>query len=196
MKPRFSIACVVALAIVLAGCETGSQTRQGQPLMTKAVVYSTQATIVAANPATRELTLEVPNKPGDNFFDVYVGDEIGDLSAVRLGDRIRVSYIEAVFVDLFRAGEVDPGIGFVTAAGSAAPHQSPARVVAEGVSLVGVIEAIDKANELVAIRGSDGVSKVLKVRNPEKLNDLKVGNKVKTTFARAWVTKITPSSAR
>ena len=125
MKPRFWIPCVAALTIILAGCETGTQTKRSQPLMTKAVVYSTQATIVATNPATRELTLEVPNKPGDNFFDVYVGDEVENLSEVRLGDRIGVSYIQAVFVDLFRAGEVDPGIGFIAAVGSAAPHQSP-----------------------------------------------------------------------
>ncbi len=196
MKPRYFLAFVTSLTIVLAGCEAGSPTRQGTPLMTQAVVYSTQATIVSANQETRELTLEVPNKPRDNFFEVYVGEEVGNLSDVRLGDRLTVNYIQAVFVDLFRAGDVDPGIGFAAALGTAAPHESPAGGVAKGVSVVAVIEAIDKENGLVGLRGPDGISKVFKVRNPEKLDDLKVGNKIKTTFARAWVTEITPRSTR
>jgi len=194
MNQNLVSALLVALVFGVTGCSTDSQTREGQPLMTRAVVYSTQAMIVRANEATREFTLEVPNKPGDNFFDVYVGDEVGNLSEVRLGDRITVSYTQAVFVDLFRAGEVDPGIGFVEAVGTAAPHQSPARVVAEGVSVVAFIEAIDKENEFVALRGPKGISKVFKARNPDKLDNLKVGNKVKTTFARAWVTSITPGA--
>ncbi len=191
MKPRYFLAFVTSLTIVLAGCEAGSPTRQGTPLMTQAVVYSTQATIVSANQET-----QVPNKPRDNFFEVYVGEEVGNLSDVRLGDRLTVNYIQAVFVDLFRAGDVDPGIGFAAALGTAAPHESPAGGVAKGVSVVAVIEAIDKENGLVGLRGPDGISKVFKVRNPEKLDDLKVGNKIKTTFARAWVTEITPRSTR
>jgi len=186
---------IAALAIFLAGCETYTQTKQektqGEPLLATAVVYSTQAIVVRANYETRELTLEVPNKPGDNFFDVSVSDDL-DLSRVRLGDRLTVRYIEAVFVDLFRAGDVDPGIGFAAAVGASPPHARPARAVAEEVSLVTRIEAIDYENELLTLRGRDGTTKTVKVRNPENLDKLAVGNKVKTTFARAWVFGITP----
>jgi hypothetical protein len=195
MRTAFSVACIATLALWIAGCTTSPQAPAGQPLLGKAAVFSTQATVVAADYATRELTLEVPNKPGDNFFDVYVGEDFGDLSEVRLGDRLTVSYIEAVFVDLFRPGDVDPGIGFAEAIGTAPPHQRPARAVAEGVSVVAVVEGIDRANELVALEGPKGVEKVLKVRNPEILARLQVGDKVKTTFARALILRIGPNPA-
>lgn len=196
MRTAFRTACFAALALGLANCTTSPEAPTGQPLLGQAAVFSTQATVVAADYATRELTLEVPNKPGDNFFDVYVGGDFGDLSQVRLGDRLTFSYIEAVFVDLFQPGEVDPGIGFAEAIGTAPPHQRPARGVAEGVSVVAVVEGIDRENELVALEGPKGVDKVLKVRNPAILDRLQIGDKVKTTFARALVLNITANPVR
>jgi len=196
MRTTFCIACIAALALWTTGCTTSPEASTGQPLIGEAAVFSTQATVAAADYATRELTLEVPNKPGDNFFDVYVGEDFGDLSRVRLGDRLTISYIEAVFVDLFQPGEVDPGIGFVEAIGTAPPHQRPGRGVAEGVSVVAVVEGIDRENELVALQGPKGVDKVLKVRNPAILDRLQIGDKVKTTFARALVLNITPNPVR
>jgi hypothetical protein len=195
MRTTFCIACIAALALWTTGCTTSPEAPTGQPLLGKAAVFSTEATVVAADYATGELTLEVPNKPGDNFFDVYVGQDFGDLSQVRLGDRLRVSYIQAVVVDLFQPGEVDPGIGFADVVGTAPPHQQPARAVAEGVSVVAVVEGIDRENELVALEGPKGVDKVLKVRNPAILDRLQIGDKVKTTFTRALVVRITPNPA-
>ena len=195
MKSVFPIASLIMLAIVLAGCATTSGTPAGQLLLGKAAVYTTEATVVDANYRTRELTLEVPRKPGDNFFDVYVGDDFGDLSQVRLGDRLRVRYIEAVFVDLFQPGEVDPGIGFAEAIGTAPPHTLPARGVAQGVFVVAVVKGIDKGNQLVELEGPKGVDKVFKVRNPAILDEIQVGDKVKTSFTRALVVDITPNPA-
>jgi hypothetical protein len=195
MRTTFCIACIAALALWTTGCTTSPEAPTGQPLLGKAAVFSTAATVVAADYATGELTLEVPNKPGDNFFDVYVGQDFGDLSQVRLGDRLRVSYIQAVVVDLFQPGEVDPGIGFADVVGTAPPHLQPARAVAEGVSVVAVVEGIDRENELVALEGPKGVDKVLKVRNPAILDRLQIGDKVKTTFTRALVVRITPNPA-
>lgn len=192
---KFRMFGLVALGVAMgfSACSTGTQTTKGQPLLMKAAVYSTQATIVGINAGTREVTLEVPNKPGDNFFDVAVSDDVENLSHVRFGDRVTVEYVEAVFVDLFEAGEVDPGVGFAAAVGTAPPHERPARSVSEGVSVVAVIEAIDKENELVTLRGAEGMTKVVKARNPANLDKVKVGDKVKITFARALAVRVTPS---
>lgn len=161
--------------------------------MVEAVVHSTQATIVGVNYETREVTLEVPNKPGDNFFDVTVGEEVENLSQIRFGDRVTVRYVEAVFVELFRPGQVDPGVGFATAIGTAPPHARPGRAVARTISVVATVEAIDKEDEVVSLRGPEGVVKTVKVRNPENLEMISVGDKVKTTFARALAIGVTPS---
>mgnify|MGYP003572848568 FL=1 len=183
-------------AIGISGCSTGTQTKPGQPLLTEATVISTQATIVGIDYKTRVVSLEIPNKPGDNFVDVVVSDDVKNLSQVRFGDRVVVEYLEAVSVDLFRAGEVEPGAAVTAVAGSAAPGTRPAAMAGTETSVVAVIEAIDKASELVALRMPDGANKTVKVRNPENLDRVSVGDKVRISFTRAWAVSIRPSPVR
>ena len=183
-------------AIGISGCSTGTQTKPGQPLLTEATVISTQATIVGIDYKTRVVSLEIPNKPGDNFVDVVVSDDVKNLSQVRFGDRVVVEYLEAVSVDLFRAGEVEPGAAVTAVAGRAAPGTRPAAMAGTETSVVAVIEAIDKASELVALRMPDGANKTVKVRNPENLDRVSVGDKVRISFTRAWAVSIRPSPVR
>lgn len=196
MNMNFLHASIIVAAIGIAGCSTDSQVTQGEPLVAQATVVSTQATIVRVNQKTREVTLEVPNKPGDNFVDVVVSDDVKNLSQIRFGDRVTVQYIEAVFVDLFQPGEVEPGIRVGTVTETAKPGQRPAGVTAEKVSVVAVIEAINVREELVTLRGSEGMVKTVKVNNPAILDRLKVGDKIKTTLVRGLAIDVTPSPVR
>jgi Cu/Ag efflux protein CusF len=164
--------------------------------LTKAAVVSAQATVVGVNYKTREVTLEVRNKPGDNFVDVTVSDDVKNLSQVRFGDRVTVDYIEAVSVDLFRAGDVEPGVGVAVAAAKAAPGARPAGAKGIETSVTAVIEAIDRENELVALRMPDGVHKIVKVSNPAILERVSAGDKVRISFVRAWAVSVTPSPVR
>jgi hypothetical protein len=83
---------------------------------------------------------------------------------------VTVKYIEAVVVDLLQPGEVERGITVVTAKGTAKPGQRPAGAVAKKVSVVSVIEAIDREDELVTLRGPEGRIKTVKINNPVILN--------------------------
>jgi hypothetical protein len=196
MKLNLLGAFALGAAIGVSGCSTGTQTKPGQPLLMEAAVISTQATIVGIDYKTRVVSLEIPNKPGDNFVDVVVSDDVKNLSQVRFGDRVVVEYLEAVSVDLFRAGEVEPGVGVTAVTGTAAPGARPAAMAGTEKSVVAVIEAIDKANELVALRMPDGAGKTVKVRNPENLDRVSVGDKVLISFTRAWAVSIRPSPVR
>ncbi len=196
MKLNLLGAFALGAAIGVSGCSTGTQTKPGQPLLMEAAVISTQATIVGIDYKTRVVSLEIPNKPGDNFVDVVVSDDVKNLSQVRFGDRVVVEYLEAVSVDLFRAGEVEPGVGVTAVTGTAAPGARPAAMAGTEKSVVAVIEAIDKANELVALRMPDGAGKTVKVRNPENLDRVSVGDKVRISFTRAWAVSIRPSPVR
>jgi hypothetical protein len=193
MKITFLSTLIIAAALGIGGCSTGSQTKQGEPLLAKAAVVSTGATIVRVNYETREVTLEVPNKPGDNFVTVRVSDDVKNLEQVRFGDHVNVSYIEAVFIDLFQPGEVEPGIGLATATGAAKPGQRPAAAQVQKVSVVAVVTAIDKENAFVTLQVPEGVVKTVRVDNPAILDRLTVGSKVKTTVARGLAVAITPS---
>jgi len=193
---RLTSLFLFGLIIGVAGCSSVDQPKQGEPLLTKAAVISAQATVVGVNYATREVRLEVPNKPGDNFVDVTVSDDVTNLEQVRFGDRVTVEYIEAVSVDLFRPGEVEPGVGVTVAAAKAAPGTRPAGAKGIETSVTAVIEAIDRGNELVALRMPDGVRKIVKVSNPAILERVSAGDKVRISFVRALAVSVTPSPVR
>lgn len=193
MKTRLVSLFIVGLVIGVSGCSTVEQPPQGAPLLTKAAVVTAQATIVGVNYKTREVRLEIPNKPGDNFVDVAVGDDVQNLSQIRFGDRVTVKYIEAVFVDLFRPGEVEPGVSVTVGAGTAPPGQRPAAAKGIVKSVTAVIEGIDRTNDLVSLRIPEGIYKVVKVSNPEILSRVSVGDKVRISFTRALAISVTPS---
>jgi hypothetical protein len=196
MKVSIKSLFVFGLIIGLSGCTSVDQSTQGEPLLSKAAVVSAQATVVGVNYESREIRLEIPNKPGDNFVDVAVSDDVENLSQVRFGDRVTVEYIEAVFVDRFRAGEAEPGLNVAVGAARAPPGARPAAAKGIEKSITAVIVGIDQENELVALRIPDGVYKVVKVRNPANLDRVSVGDKIRISFTRAWAVSITPSPLR
>ena len=196
MKQNLTLLLILGLIVVFAGCSTVEQPSQGQPLLSKAAVVSAQATIVGVNYDTREVRLEIPNKPGDNFVDVTVSDDVKNLSQIRFGDRVTVEYIEAVSLDLFRPGEADPGVDVTLATGRAAPGERPAKSAGVEKSVTAIVEQIDRRNGLVALVLPDRLSKVLKVNNPAILDKVSVGDKVRTSFVRAWAIGVTPSPVR
>lgn len=194
---KLPLTSLYALCLIagLSGCSSVSQPTQGQPLLAKAAIVSAQATIVGINYDTREVRLEIPNKPGDNFVDVVVSDDVRNLSQIRFGDQVTVEYIEAVSVSLFRAGEVEPGVGVIVAAGNAPPGARPATATGVEKSITAVVERIDRGNQLVALSMPDGIQKIVRVNNPANLDRVATGDKVRISFVRAWATRVTPNPA-
>ena len=195
MQLNLTSLLVLGLIVGVSGCSSVSQPKQGEPLLTQAAVVSAQATIVGINYDTREVTLEIPNKPGDNFVDVVVSDDVKNLSQIRFGDQVTVEYIETVSVTLFRAGEVKPGVDVTVAAANAAPGARPARATGIEKSITVVVEGVDRNNELVALRMPDGVKKIVRVSNPANLDSVSTGDKVRISFVRALATRVTPNPA-
>ena len=195
---QLNLTSLLALGLIVgvSGCSSVSPPKQGERLLTQVAVVSAQATIVGINHDTREVTLEIPNKPGDNFVDVVVSDDVKNLSQIRFGDQVTVEYIETVSVTLFRTGEVKPGVDVSVAAANAAPGARPARATGIEKSITVVVEGVDRNNELVGLRMPDGARKVVKVSNPAFLERVSTGDKVRISFVRALATRVTPNPVR
>jgi Cu/Ag efflux protein CusF len=195
---QLNLTSLLALGLIVgvSGCSSVSPPKQGERLLTQVAVVSAQATIVGINHDTREVTLEIPNKPGDNFVDVVVSDDVKNLSQIRFGDQVTVEYIETVSVTLFRAGEVEPGVDVSVATANAAPGARPARATGIEKSITVVVEGVDRNNELVGLRMPDGARKVVKVSNPAILERVSTGDKVRIPFVRALATRVTPNPVR
>ena len=190
MKLNLKILFLFGLILGIAGCSSVDSRGKGSPLLSKMVVVTVQATVLDVDHETREVTLEVPGEAGDYRLDLVVGDEVRNLSQVRSGDRVTVDYVEAVSVDLFRAGEVEPGVEVTAAVARAVPGTRPAAAKGVETSLTAVIEEIDKENDLVALRMPDGIYKIVKVSNPANLDRVSAGDKVRITLTSAWAVSV------
>jgi hypothetical protein len=151
----------------------------GKPGVIEAVVIKLQATVETIDHENRKVTLKGPE---GKTVTIDVEERVENLSQVEVGDMVTVEYVEAVSIQVFAEGEIEPGANAVAAEVSAELGQKPAGVEMEAITVVATIEAIDKAQQLVTLKGAAGNSKTVKARNPENLEKVNVGDKVMITY--------------
>ncbi len=150
-----------------------------KPGVIEAVVMKLQATVETIDYENRKVTLKGPE---GKTVTIDVEERVKNLSQVEVGDMVTVEYVEAVSIQVFAEGEIKPGSNAVAAEVSAELGQKPAGVEMEEITVVATIEAIDKAQQLVTLKGAAGNSKTVKARNPENLEKVNVGDKVMITY--------------
>lgn len=153
-----------------------------KPGILEAVVTTIEATVEEVDHNSRKVTLKGPE---GKTVTIEADERVKNLSQVEVGDLVTVEYVEAVAIQVFAPGEMTPGIKAVTAAGSAKPGEKPAGVVMKEITAVATINAIDKANSLVTLAGTEGRVKTVKASNPENLAKVTVGDKVMITYTEA-----------
>jgi len=202
MNPKLLSAFLVAVAIGLAGCESGKQAEKemapatesnaDKPAVAEAVVMTAEATVTAINHDTRDVTLQDSD---GNTTEIVVGEEVKNLPQVEVGDVVTVEYMEAVTIEVMGPDGAEPAAAGAAAMGTAEPGKKPAGAEVQELVVVAVIEAIDEENEQVTLKGPEGNSRTVKVRNPANLEKVAVGDKVMFTFTRALAISVTEKPA-
>ncbi len=202
MKLKILSVCLAALVIGIAGCDSGKQAeaekapttgmQEQKPAVGEAVLLTMEATVAAINHDTREVTLE--NAEGKTV-EITVSEDVKNLPQVEAGDTVTVEYMEAVSVEVMGAEGVEPGAAAATAMGTAEPGERPAGAEVQELVVVAVIEAIDRENEQVTLKGPEGNSKTVKVRDPANLEKVAVGDNVMITYTRALAINVTEKSS-
>lgn len=159
-----------------------------KPGIQEAVATRIEATVEAIDQEKRKVTLKGPD---GNSVQIDVDEQVKNLPQVEVGDRVVVEYIEAVSIQVFAQGEVEPGTTAVAAAESAKPGEKPAGVAMEAISIVATIEAIDKKEQAVTLKTAEGESKTVRARNPDNLDKVEVGDKVMITYTEAIGVRVT-----
>lgn len=153
-----------------------------KPGIREAVATRIEATVEAIDQEKRRVTLKGPD---GNSVKIEVDEQVKNLPQVEVGDRVIIEYIEAVSIQVFAPGEVEPGAAAVAAAESAKPGEKPAGVAMEAVTVVATIEAINKEEQAVTLKTAEGETKTVKARNPDNLDKVKVGDTVMITYTEA-----------
>jgi hypothetical protein len=174
---------VAAMAVgMLAACQTEPATVER--------TSEVAATVVAIDVPGRLVTLRGPEgKP----FTVQAGEEVRNLPQVEVGDRVVVSYYEAIAAEMAKPGQ--------EASASATAMRAPAGAkpgagVAQEVTATVKIAALDLATHTVSFTDPDGLAQTIAVQDPKMrgfIERLKVGDEVAVTYTEALAIRVEPA---
>jgi hypothetical protein len=146
-----------------------------------------QATVTAIDKANRTLTVKGPR----GTRTLTVGKEARNFDQVKVGDIITLTYMEALTVSLEKAAGARPGKTVTDDLKRAEPGSKPGGQMTSQTTIVGTVTAIDEKTQMVTVRGPEGNELDLKVQDPAKLRNVKIGDLVKATYTEAMAISVT-----
>jgi Cu/Ag efflux protein CusF len=123
--------------------------------------------------------------PDGKKVTVHVGEEARNLAQVKKGDRVKVAYYESVAYQVRKPGEATPGVSVAASAARAQPGAQPGGIAGSVTTVTSTIQAIDPRKPSVTLQGPDGDLVTIKVRDPKKLENVKVGDLVEISYSEA-----------
>src|SRR5512132_1249805 len=191
----FSFAPIVATLLLLAtaGCahrESSNAASPPPPMPTSATVpqpsgfaaeeyVEGEATVLAVNRTDRKVTLQ--NTEGQTTT-VQVPAGV-NLNRVKAGDNVPIGIYQSVSARVLPPGSAP--LGNLQAA-STQPGQPAGRAWGDQLTVVAEITAIDLVNHTVTLRGTEGNSRTISIKNPhlqQQMSNLQVGDLVELTYS-------------
>lgn len=144
------------------------------------------AEVTAINPATREITLKGPEGNEESFT---VGDAVKRLDEVKVGDMVRLDYIVSVAAEVRKptAAEAKHPLVIMDAAARGDKDSTPAGGIARRFKVVTTIEALDRRNQTVTVKGPMGRYLTARVADPERLTKVHIGETIVIVYTEAVV---------
>ena len=181
------VAASVAGALCLATAALAQDAKPAAPPMGEAVISSEQvtATVTKINHKTREVTLKASD---GQEYDFVADEAVKNLPQVKKGDVVTATYAEALAWEVKKGGTA--GVDATVAAGAAPIGDKPAGAAGRQVRVTVSITAIDPKAPSVTFKGPAGNTKTIKVKYPEKLKGVNVGDTVDITYTEAIALKV------
>ena len=179
---QFKAISVAALVSLLSLTNVQAQEVKGQTMV--ASVTKT-ATVTNINQKTREVTIKTDDGKEYSFI---ASSNVKNLAQVKKGDLITAKYTEALAYQIRKHGT--PGVETTQAAMAADSGAMPAGAIAQQTTVTVTITAIDTKVPTVTFRGPKGNTKTIKVKDPQKLKGVKVGDMVDITYTEALAIKV------
>ena len=151
-------------------------------------VVMMQATVQAINANERIIVLA---DDAGNVQTIEVDPEVKNFDQIALGDVVTVEYFESVALFL-GSPDSKPGESTTQITQTAEKGDRPGMVVIDVVEIIATVEAIDKENRKVKLKGADG--NVVKLKVDPSMGDMeniKVGDMVHARYTEAVAVSVT-----
>ncbi len=147
------------------------------------------ASVTAIDAATRAVTLRGPQ---GNEFVVTAGPEVRNFSALKVGDKVSLRYVEGLALALHKGSTAAPSRVEDKAAARAPEGSAPGAGAVRSVTVVAEVMALDRDKGSVTLRGPKRTL-VLPVKDKSLLADVAVGDRVEATYTEAVALSVTPA---
>jgi hypothetical protein len=188
MKRGFVYAVVILFSMSLAvgvmaqEKKAGSSSSKKAPAEVKrAKVVTLTGTVEAVDLANRMVTIKGSK---GRTVELKVGEEAKNLDQVKVGDKVVAKYYESIAFRLKKPGEAEGASSEQVVAG-AKPGELPAGVAANQVTVSATVEDISPKKTYVTLKGPEGKTFDVKVRDPKNLEKVKVGDQIVITYTQA-----------
>jgi hypothetical protein len=197
MKTRLAMLVVVLMVVATAGAfaaaakapASGAATKpsaaatpaeRGMESGKMAVSAKTEsATVSSIDPATRMVTLKMPDGQTKSF---KVSEEVKNLDQIKAGDTVKATVIDAVGVSLRKAGE-QPSAKETKSITLSPSGERP--IVSQTQELTGKVQSVDQANRMVAIQGPGGQVHEVQAGPRMNLSQVKPGDNITLRHTQA-----------
>lgn len=180
-----TLSAALCIALGITGCAAMHHEEAPAPLPAGTVGSDTvtaTATVKAIDQKTRMVTLQ---RSDGSLVKFRAGDNVRNLAQVKVGDQVTVTYYEALAYEVMKPGAAQPGAAVAAGIDRAKLGEKPGGTAAQVTTVTATIAAIDKTAGTVTLRGPEGGLTEIKVRYPEKLNQVAVGDLVQITYTEA-----------
>lgn len=150
------------------------------------------ATITAIDAPNRRITLKTPQ---GRVMDMTVGPEARNFEQLRVGDKVTVSYQEALTVSL-KKGAGEATVHEREIAERSQPGAKPGGTMGREVTVVAQVVAVNKDAQIVTVKGPRGQVMDLHVSDPAQMQDVKRGDRVQAVYTEAIAISVEPGAAK
>lgn len=151
------------------------------------------AIVQAVDLEKREVILK--GKSG-KLHTIKVGEEVRNLPQVKVGDRVVLTYYEALAVNLQK--DTTGGIAMrkdTVTTDRAEPGQKPAGTVRKDVEIIANVTAVNKKTRRVTLQGAQDIV-TLKAPDDIDISKLKVGDQVRANYVQALAVSVEPATKK
>ena len=154
---------------------------EGKPAVGEARQVKMRGTISAIDKEKSTVTLK-GQKGRTITLDVQ---DPSKLDVLKVGDPVVGTYIEAIAVEVKKAGSAVPGAAVEERRAGSKPGENPAGVIARQVTVTATVTGVNKQAPSVTIKGPGGKVETVKVQDAKNIANVKAGDLVEITYVQA-----------
>jgi len=185
----FAVACSPALAQQKPGVTGDSAVVTAPGKGAAARVVSITASVDAIDAASRTLTLK---GPGGKTLDLPAGPSVKNFDQIKVGDLVLVRYFESLALELKKGGSGIRERSERENTETAKPGERPAAGTARQITVIADVVAVNAKTQTLTLRGPKRTVD-LRLRDPNQIKLVKVGDQVEATYTEAAVISVEPA---